>query len=243
MKGMKPWMWVLVVSGVAFTACIEPMAQTPGEAGGYPVGAQSYTATDLTTTPPPVQTFPEVNMNTLWPTTASARKYVLVVAYTLPPDATGNIPPQRFRAFGLDMSTRSYMFVVDGDSQTYLGAFTGRMISQKAILITTPPGFSFHAVEETTTRTVESSGLSNRVTAMNDGGTTTEPREGSDAGIITVFGTEPVIKVPVGGEGGDDWRRMDYRRLPDIVIGLDLNIFNWQLPGGMTTTPTPVQQR
>ncbi|MFY0581060.1 hypothetical protein ACN28S_48545 [Cystobacter fuscus] len=135
---MKRWVGVLV-SGWVVAGCIEPTEPLPGESGMSGVG-EARTQALLETPPPVIVMSNTVDLNLLWRGTETARKFVQVVAYTLPPNAEGRVPPPRFRAFGLDMSTGAYVFVIDGEVQTQLGLFNEKMLSHKAILITTPPG-------------------------------------------------------------------------------------------------------
>lgn len=230
MNGMKRWMWALV-AGMTFAGCIDPSQSLPGEQGLG--GAGEFQAQAIQTTPPPAITLSRtVDMSTLWQGVTSPRKYVMVVAYTLPTDVTGYTPPPRFRAFGLDMSTGSYVFTVDGDRQTFLSVFNDRMLNQKAIVVLMPPGYGYYgscSASTTPTRT-----LSGReVTAMTD------PDAGtSDGGTgLTVCGTEPVIKVPVtGGEGGDDWLVLNWARFPDLVTAANGAIPTQLLPGAGAIT-------
>jgi hypothetical protein len=226
MKVMTQWMRVLVV-GVALTGCIEPMAPAPGQ-DGMSLNEQvyAYGDTSLTTTPPPARPYSRtMDTTALW-SSASARRFVHVVTYTLPPDVTGAIPPPRFRAFGMDMATRSFLFTVDGE-RVYMSAFNDRMLAEKAVVIITPIGFKYPGAC-TATRPPTTGGTV-RAARM--------PDEGSDAGTNTVCGTQPVQQIPpVGGqEGGDEWL-FYWSDFMGMAGGLSATTIESQFPGGTLTT-------
>ncbi|ATB43254.1 hypothetical protein CYFUS_008734 [Cystobacter fuscus] len=193
MKDVKPLMGaqgsgLSVAGGIKPT---EPLQEESGasDASGIPVRPG---------VPPPVITLSStVNLNQLWRTTRTARKFVQVVAYTLPPNAAGQVPPPRFRAFGLDMSTGAYVFVIDGQLQTELGPFTENMLSQKAILITTPPGVSYH---------------------RSSPSQATDAAAG-DAGPPISWGTQPITPPPPpqGRDGYVYGWELNWNRLPEMA--------------------------
>jgi hypothetical protein len=219
MKVMTQWMRVLV-AGVALTGCIEPMEPVPGQTGLLPQMNEPAYAMALTTTPPRAVTYSRsLDTTALW-SSASARRFVHVVAYTLPRDATGVTPPPRFRAFGMDMATRSFLFTVDGERAS-MGIFNDRMLAENAVVIITPPGFNYPgsctAPQRPTTGTVQAARM---------------PDE-SDAGTITtVCGTQPVQQIPpvTGGEGGhDDWL-FNWAGFMNMAAGLSGGTLDYQFP-------------
>ncbi|EPX61029.1 hypothetical protein D187_001681 [Cystobacter fuscus DSM 2262] len=205
MKDVKPLMGAQG-SGLSVAGGIKPTEPPQGASGAGAAPAHPGV-------PPPVITLSStVNLNQLWRTTRTARKFVQVVAYTLPPNAVGQVPPPRFRAFGLDMSTGAYVFVIDGQLQTELGPFTENMLRQKAILITTPPGVSYHGSFPSQTTDVAT----------------------ADAGPPISWGTEPVPPPPPpqGRDGyAPDWD-VDWDRLPEMVRAVNTVLPDSFLPGG-----------
>src|SRR5690349_24783742 len=94
MKDVKPLMGAQG-SGLSVAGGIKPTQPPQGASGAGAAPAHPGV-------PPPVITLSStVNLNQLWRTTRTARKFVQVVAYTLPPNAVGQVPPPRFRAFVL----------------------------------------------------------------------------------------------------------------------------------------------
>jgi hypothetical protein len=190
-------------------------------------GASEAPAQEFLKKPPPVIVLSSrVDLNQLWQGTETARKYVQVVAYTLPPDATGNIPPPRFRAFGLDMSTGVYVFVIDGKLQSELGLFTEKMLSQKAILITTPPGVRYDGLSPRETQP-PLPGRSRMDALASDGST-------ADAGPHLSWGTQPIAHPPEtdppgGHPEGLAWL-FDWRRLPEMARAVNNVIPDSSLP-------------
>lgn len=194
MLTMKSWLRV-VVSGLLLTGCGGGMDSRVGEGQQGDTHASATTSTTPPTTtpstPPATVTLPVRDMRALWPSTASKRRYVILVAYTVPPDPlTGYIAPPRFRAFGMDMSTSQYLFTVDGQRSTYLGSFTEAMLLEGAVVIATPPGMKFD-------------GSCPAVTPVVALGVNGEP-------TVTAFeaecGTDPIVRS--GGStntGGNDW--------------------------------------
>jgi hypothetical protein len=234
MKGMKRWIGVLV-SGWVVAGCIEPMESLPGESGMSGVG-EARTQALLETPPPVIVLSSTVDLNLLWRGTETARKYVQVVAYTHPPDASGRVPPPRFRAFGLDMSTGGYVFAIDGEVQTELGLFTEKMLGNKAILITTPPGVGYHGScpSKTPSPLPGRSGVGTLMDGTSDEGTDGGSDEGTDGGDTqpNLCGTEPVTTIPVGGGvGGNDWL-FHWGRLRDMARTVNVLLPDSFLPSG-----------
>jgi hypothetical protein len=173
--------------------------------------AASTTQVPLNTVHPRVvELSPAVNLGTLWPRTASARRYVFLVAYTVQPGTSGGQPPPRFRAYGVDMTTRAFVFVVDGESPTYLGTFTEHMFQSGALLLGTPPGFLLSRPQAPSPAPVQ---------GFASGG-----EEGGDSGgTIDPTATQPTTSVPTGpkvGGGGtdpDQWLQPSWQWLLDVV--------------------------
>ena len=235
MQGPRQWMW-LGVCGLVWAGCAEPLGarleQEPRRPTNVTVSLRDARTAVTPPVPPPVIWLSSTTaVNTLWSNTTSARKYVLLMAYTVPRNAAGVVGPPRFRAFGVDLSRNAYVFVVDGESQALLGAFTQAMLAQKALVITTPPGTTFDGA---CAKVVES-GPGSRAArhggvsplASEDGGT-----EDGGSGGIMACGTEPVIRVPVTtGEGGDEDIPMNYDTLMDLPRALDTGLRDFQVPG------------
>lgn len=205
----KRWLR-MVVTGLLLTGCGGAMEPVPGEGqqGEAPADIHASTTTSPTTgsTPPAAVMLPVRDMRALWPSTASVRRYVVLVAYTLPPTTTGSIPPPRFRAFGIDMSTRQYLFSVDGERATYLGSFTEAMLQKGAVVIATPPGMKF-----------DGSCSALPVATVSESG------EVSASTLEADCGTDPVVRS--GGStntGGNDWNFSwaQVMNLSDAVNGL-----------------------
>jgi hypothetical protein len=207
MKDVKPLVGAQG-SGLSVAGGIKPTGALQEQSGASSTdGAQVSSGS-----PPPVIILSSpVDLNQLWRTTRTARKFVQVVAYTLPPNAEGQVPPPRFRAFGLDMSTGAYVFVIDGLLQTELGPFTQSMLSQKAILITTPPGVSYHGASPSQT---------------TDAAT-------AEAGPPIEWGTQPVTPPPPpqGRAGYVPNRDLDWNRLPQMARAVNTVIPDSFLPG------------
>ena len=100
----KSWLRV-VVSGLLLTGCggMDSMGGE-GQQGDTHASATTIPTTPPTTTPstpPATVTLPVRDMRALWPSGTSNRRYVVLVAYTVPPDpVTGYIAPPRFRLPG-----------------------------------------------------------------------------------------------------------------------------------------------
>ena len=201
MRTTKRWLR-MVVTGLLLTGCGGGMEPVPGEA---PADVHASTTTTPTGTAPPASVMlPVRDMRALWPSTASERRYVMLVAYTLPPTTTGAIPPPRFRAFGIDMATRQYLFSVDGDRATYLGSFTEAMLQKGAVVIATPPGMNFDgACSVPPMPSVSASG------------------EVSASTLEADCGTDPVVRS--GGStntGGNDWN-FSWTQLISLAAGVN----------------------
>lgn len=202
----KTWLR-MVVSGLLLTGCGGGMEPVPGEGPQdettADVHASTTTAPTTGNTPPPaVMISTRTDLRGLWPSTASVRKYVVLVAYTLPPDTTGYIAPPRFRAFGMDLATNQYLFTVDGERAGLLGSFSEAMLTKGAIVLATPPGLKFDGSCSIPVPTVSPSGV---VTASELDGD---------------CGTDPIVRS--GGStntGGNDWgfSWMQVMNLPSSV--------------------------
>lgn len=211
MLTMKSWLRV-VVSGLLLTGCGGGMDSMAGEGqqGDTHASATTIPTTPPTTppsTPPATVTLPVRDMRALWPTTASKRRYVVLVAYTVPPDAiTGYIAPPRFRAFGMDMSTSRYVFTVDGPRSTYLGSFSEAMLLEGAVVIATPPGLKFDG----------SCPITAPVVALGVNG------EPSVTAFEAECGTDPIVRS--GGStntGGNDWY-LNWTSLMGLADGVNV---------------------
>lgn len=209
----KSWLWV-AMAGWALTGCGGPMEPVPGaESERGTVLAQSYT-TSTGEVMPNLITLPSKalpRLDSLWPSTASEQRYVLLVAYTQPADVTGYVPPPRFRAYGVDLATGMYVFAVDADRQTYLNSFNEAMFRTGSILVMTPPGFKFYG---------SCPAPKNLSRAMNHATALTED---------PVCGTDPIVRSGNTNSGGDDWDA-DFSRLMTIVKGTSTYIASGQYP-------------
>lgn len=162
--------------------------------------------------PKVVELTPRTNLAALWPRTASVQRYVFLVAYTMPVDGAGRTPPPRFRAYGVDLHSRTCVFAVDGERAAYLGTFLENMFQSGALLVGTPPGFMLQgqAPQPPTARAAS--------TASADDGS----GDGSGDGDNTVLGTEPVF-IPVNPQGGgggtdpDKWLKLTWKWLLSVV--------------------------
>ena len=244
MQGQKQWMW-LGLCGLVWAGCAEPMGarleqETRRPANGTVFLTDARAAAEMPPTPPPVTWLSgSTDVSTLWRGTTSARKYVLLVAYTLPKNDLGVVGPPRFRAFGVDPSRNAYVFVVDGERRGLLGSFTESMLAQDAVLITTPPGTSFYGACAVASgpgvgaRKARAGGVNKM--ASEDGGM----EEDGGSGGMTACGTEPVIRVPVTtGEGGHDpFEGIDFGKLIVLPHSLDTGLLDFQVPGAILVGP------
>jgi hypothetical protein len=200
----KSWL-SMVVSGLLLAGCGGPM-EGEGLEGPKPEDTSSFTTTTTTTTtsttpPAVIEMYPRMDMRALWPDTTSVRRFVILVAYSMPTDASGYTPPPRFRAFGVDAANRSYHFQVDGDRATFLNAFMEAMFAEGATIVSTPPGMLLDVPSTTTIPIVTRYGADGSVTAASVGRVT------ASADSEPGFSTEPVVRSGsrTGGGGMDPW--------------------------------------
>ncbi|XXF74971.1 hypothetical protein P2318_18025 [Myxococcaceae bacterium GXIMD 01537] len=219
MTSKMRWMR-MAVSGLLLAGCGGPMdpAQEQDAHAGT-VSASTSTETPPTTpssTPPPVvELTASTNLREIWPRDTSVRRYVVLVAYTLPPDDTGVTPPPRFRALGVDIGARGYVFQLDGDRRTYMASFMEAMFRNDTIIISTPPGLRFDG---------KCSLLPPVITTGADGQVTASADEAD-------CGTEPVIRsTGSNGTGGNDWQ-FDWMRVLDIPFTLNTTFTDAQFHG------------
>jgi hypothetical protein len=217
MKTTKRWLRV-VMSGLLLTGCggpLEPGEGLEGAAGNsaaYVTAIPGTAAPGTTTNTPPavVEITTAMDMQALWPSTTSVRRFVVLVAYTMPMNSAGYRPPPRFRAFGVDAASRTFHFQVDGDRGTFLKPFMEAMFAKDATIVSTPPGMKF---DTPTISPVILFGADGQVTAS----ATTDGQvrqSNNDNG----FATEPVVRSSGStGTGGHDPWILTWTRLADVA--------------------------
>jgi hypothetical protein len=211
----KCWAWVLM-SGMWLAGCIEPMEAQPGAGSQERTAPRTLDGTTTDGTLPPLMWLDRdsgTDLRKLWPLSGSVHRYAVLIAYSLPPDASGAVPPPRFRAFGVDGDTGSFIFVVDGERRAFLGDFTEAMLMRGVSLISLAQGM---LIPGKCNYTPPPSGTTAPLLAAREDGSTvtasaatTGTGEGTDGGSDDGSGgcaSDPNGGIATGGSPtGDGW--------------------------------------